>query len=179
MTNLRHARRHGVEYLKPAYQFVSAEHANLHSPGAHLFDDVGEVLWRCAQRGQVLWPRRDELPLIASLRRSCRCAVSARRFPAGTQEAEACEYQKGLARTRIEPIEHSRFRTEEEIKQSQECKRRRASCRLADDFELGVGQHEPLAAGVVEIHLHSCIVALAFIIQHDALAELAMNHPLA
>ena len=54
----------------------------------------------------------------------------------------------------------------------------RAASVLGKHLEFGIGKHQPFAARRIEIDLHSRTCALPFVVEHDALAELAMDDAL-
>ena len=54
-----------------------------------------------------------------------------------------------------------------------------ATRRASDDLQVGVTDHQPLRALALEVDLHPRIGALAFEVQHHAVAELGVPHALA
>src|SRR5687767_3216911 len=54
--------------------------------------------------------------------------------------------------------------------------RRRVSVLSPHHFQVGVGQHQPLRALLLEVHLHARLRALAFEVEDHAIAEAPMAH---
>ena len=49
---------------------------------------------------------------------------------------------------------------------------------VSNGLQFGIREHQPFAARAIEVDLYPGVLALAFIIQDDALAKLAVHDPL-
>src|SRR5690606_32485071 len=53
------------------------------------------------------------------------------------------------------------------------------SLAMSDGCQIGVSEHEPFLSGAFKIDLHARMRAAAFVVDHDAIAEIGMVHALA